>query len=188
MLEIANFALSSVTAMAALYIAFVALRHTAKPKLRVTWQRGSQLPLTPQDTNFIFDVFNVGHWYGKPTAKEVVIEFDFPEIFGRVELRCGSSAAEVTDFSPLEGGVGRRMIKSPAFTLHAYEGARFVVTAKWIGMPMNGNSNITIRAVSHDGAALIEDFPFLIVPEFGDQPFSTLPKPSRRKMSRWAPR
>lgn len=92
MIDTANLIVSSITAIAATYLAFVALRQSAKPNILACWQRGSDLPLRPKsgfDDVFIFDVFNVGHWYAQPPAHDIFFELECPRCFGKMKLVSG---------------------------------------------------------------------------------------------------
>jgi hypothetical protein len=150
-----------VTAFAATYLAFVALRHSAKPRIIVVWHRGSPLPLSAgRDNHLIFDVINIGHWYASPPARDIVVEFRCSSVFRDARLLRGGVGGSQEAQDAGHSCPGPELIlRSLPFTLFAEERAKFAVVVDWLGR-MAGNGTIAVRAYSADGATFWRDFGF----------------------------
>src|SRR5437773_7518258 len=75
-ISIASLALSAVTSLFAGYIAFVTLRFTATPKVRIELlnARDSNGRLSFEAASgqtFRFMITNIGQWYAKPAARRI---------------------------------------------------------------------------------------------------------------------
>lgn len=89
-LTIINTFISSLTAICALYIAYVALRHTAKPNIKINMLNRKTF-LRNEEVIFIFECINIGYWYAKPVAIDVTVFCNFEPEFKLKELGYGSS-------------------------------------------------------------------------------------------------
>ena len=152
---------SAITAVAATYLAFVALRHSAKSRISVVWHHSSQLPLTAgTDDHFIFDVSNVGHWYAKPVARDIIVEFRCSDIFRNAQLfRGGVGGSEESRAVGVSSPGPDLILKSLPFTLFAGEWTKFAVMVEWLPR-MQGGGMIAVRAYAADGANFWRDFKF----------------------------
>lgn len=167
--EVANLAVSVVTAVAAIYLALAALKHTAKPRIKVVWQRPSQGSLrtdTGFDNLFIFDVFNVGHWYSKPPARQLVMEFRCSDVFTHATLRKGGTGGQKESRATGHSCPGPPLVlHSSPVTIFPGEMIKFGVEVGWFGN-MSGAGWIEVRASSENGVAYLKEFQF----HFENQP------------------
>ena len=162
-ISIANLVVSSVTAGAATYLAYLALQNSAKPRIDIIWQRPSLGQLRPgHDDNFIFDVFNVGRWYSKPIARDIVIEFECDWYFSVARLLCGGVGGVLEAEDRSEGSASRLVLRSRPFTLYAGENAKFAIEVSWFDR-VEGNGSIGVKALSSNGAEYFGDFRFEFV-------------------------
>src|ERR1035437_6360964 len=91
-IAIANLVVSAVTALCAIYIAFLALRHTAKPRIDVMLLRsGDELLGCNTEILFNLEVRNVGYWYAAAPAINITVYCNFDPAFAPLELRYGST-------------------------------------------------------------------------------------------------
>jgi hypothetical protein len=160
---LAGLLVSTVTAIAASYLAFLALQHSAKPQLKVVWQRPSQGPLHPSfghDGIFIFDVFNPKIWYARPIARDIVLQFECPWYFSTVRLlKRGVGGIQEAE-AESEGSHSELVLESLPFTLHCGEKAKFALEVVWMSRLGGGNGSIDVKAQTSDGAAYRRSFPF----------------------------
>jgi hypothetical protein len=161
---VANLIVSTVTAIAATYIALTALKHSAKPCITVVWQRPSPGTLdagSGDDDWFIFDVINLGHWYAKPPAHDIVAEFrDDHPVFTRMELFKGGVGGPSQAFDTASSSPGPALVlRSLPFTLYAGEQAKFGVKVEWFKR-MSGGGSIVVKAHSANGATYFHNFGF----------------------------
>jgi hypothetical protein len=157
---IASLFASVVTAVAATYLALLALRHSAKPRIDVIWQRGSRGLLRPSmDTVFIFDVFNTGHWYAKPIARDIVISFDCPDFFDTARLLRRGVGGILEAEAKSSGTKSEVNLTSLPFTLFAGEQTKFAIEVTW-WKNISGNGDILVRVQSLEGASYKRRFDF----------------------------
>jgi hypothetical protein len=153
MIELANLVVSAITAIAATYLALAALKHGAKPRLLVLCRHGCSEPMrTSSDRHFIFDVINLGHWYAKPPAHDIIVEFWCSSVFARIGLLNVSrrEIEEAVDTAP--SSPGRQMtVKSLPITLYAGERTKFALQVQWYPFTV-GRGVVHIRAYSANGA------------------------------------
>jgi hypothetical protein len=158
---LADLAVASVTAVAASYLAFAALKNSAKPRFRVAWLRSSQetLRTTGDDDVFIFDVINIGHWYAKPPARDISLEFTCPWVFRKAELLRGGRGGVLQASGVSRGSEDRIILRAVPFTLHVGERAKFAIEVEWYSNVVGGGS-IAVKAHSMEGASFHKHFGF----------------------------
>lgn len=160
---VANLVVSTVTAVAAVYLALAALKHTAKPRIIVVRHRPSDHPLRIRsgfDDIFIFDVINVGHWYAKPPARDISIEFQCPWFFKKAELFKGGVGGVLEACAAGGSSDSQITLASRPFTIFAGEKAKFAIEVQWTGFRIQGNGVIVVKAHSSNGATYFHDFHF----------------------------
>ena len=162
MIELGNLIVSAITAIAATYLALTALKHGAKPRLLVVCRHGCTNPMrtSSSDPHFIFDVVNIGHWYAKPPAHDIIVEFWCSSVFARIALLKGGRGGveQAVDTAPSSPGP-QMMVKSLPFTLYARESTKFAIHVQWYPYSV-GRGVIRIRAYSANGAWITEEFKF----------------------------
>src|ERR1035438_1803076 len=106
-LSLSNIFLTIIISLCALFVAYAALVHTAKPNLKVkmlspeTYRSGEMV-------NFIFEFENIGHWYAIPPVINLVVFCNFEPTFELVELRYGS-AQEISSTNVRTGKCGMNL-------------------------------------------------------------------------------
>lgn len=104
-LSVTTLAFTIVTGICALFIAYEALVHAAKPNVKVE-MLGPSRYACDQRARLIFRFQNVGHWYAKPTAINLVAFFNFPPEFRLHGLHFGAAQEQSsTNVRPGVGGV-----------------------------------------------------------------------------------
>jgi len=154
-IAVASLAFTIITTVCALYLAFAALRHTARPTVGVRLSSPGVLPCDREHW-FVFVLENQGHWYGRPTAIDVAVFCNFTHAFQLLECRYGS-AQEFSDRT-VKVGVGRmHYLKAKGIKLtYGEEGEEVHVLARTPKGP--GEYLIRISACSDNGVSLMQEF------------------------------
>lgn len=155
LVALGNLIFSLITTICALYLAYAALKHSARPNVKV-----AMLNANSQDcatvARFVFQFTNVGHWYAKPTAINVVAFFNFSPEFELIELRYG--AAQEFKSTEVRVGVGKmKYLKAKGLKLTCGdEGEEVHVTAKF--PEREGDYIIKVSAFSENDVSLKKEF------------------------------
>ena len=88
--DIINIALSLITAISASYLAYAALKHSARPNARVHLKEPNILYAGATDL-FKFSFQNAGHWYSKPMVVNMTVFINFDNDFEPIVLLYGST-------------------------------------------------------------------------------------------------
>ncbi len=154
-ISLANLILTFIVAVCALYLSFAALKHTARPNVEVRLINSSLLPCGKTVT-FIFGFSNIGHWYAKPMAINLVAFCNFDAAFELIELRYGSTQSFVnTDIK--EGVGGMNYLKAKGLKL-TYGEESEQVHIKAVVPKMKGRYKIRISAYSDNGVSFMKEF------------------------------
>lgn len=144
-----------ITTLCALFIAFLALRHTARPAIRVRMLSDGVLNCG-EETVVVFEFWNEGHWFGSPTAVNVTAFFNFAPAFELLEINYGS-AQEFTLTKVRIGVGGMKFLKAKRLKLsHGEDGERVHVRA--ITPAAAGEYLIRVSAYSENDADLVAEF------------------------------
>ena len=131
------------------YIAYVALVHTAKPKIKIEMnptkvQKGSEVV-------FDFEVTNKGHWYAAPPAIDVFLYINFDQGFVVTGVQYGLGQDRVTP-KVGDGQEGRKYVKAKGIKLFGKKHPEYVfVHAQTPNEP--GEYEIGLDAYSENGVA-----------------------------------
>ncbi len=154
-LTLANLVFSSITTICALYLSYAALKHSARPNVNVKMRNSNTFECS-QTILFVFEFTNVGHWYAKPTAIDVVAFCNFDPAFKLIELRYGSIQS-YTD-TDVKLGVGKMIyLKAEGLKLtYGEEGEEVHVEA--VIPKKDGQYQIRISAFSQNGVSIKKEF------------------------------
>lgn len=111
MINIISMVLSAITSLFAGYIAFVTLRLTATPRVRIDFlnaKGGNNRPsFKAQSQKMLkFSITNAGHWYAKPPALRIHMFISFEPGCSPTAVRYGS-VQEIRN-TDVKIGIGRR--------------------------------------------------------------------------------
>lgn len=106
--SVSGLAVSVVTAIFTGYLAIVALRLTAKPRVAITPLVSSQYA-PGEEASLTFLVQNIGSWYGKPAASELVLWVNVDPACEPLQLLFGS-ALERADTQVMVGKGGAKYL------------------------------------------------------------------------------
>jgi hypothetical protein len=159
-LAIANLVVASVTSVCAIYLAWTALRNTVRPNLTFRMVTPSVL-LCDHDEVLVFEVLNVGNWYGSPMAVDVTAYFDFPASFGLKELRYGS-VQEHINVEVKNGKGGMRYLKAKGIKVSRQRYGEEVHVHLRTPIDM-GMHLMRVSGYSANGASTVVEFPLKIV-------------------------
>lgn len=138
------------TALAALYIAVLALRSSAKPALLITHRSsGRELPAARR-AYIVFTIRNRGHWFGAPPANDVDVYLNFAP---PAEIECVrfGSALEREAHEPRVGKGLLRYIKAGNIRLVGRGRPEHLVA--WLITPEQpGDYTGEVTAISAEGA------------------------------------
>lgn len=154
-----NTLVNVITSLVVVYLTLLALRYTAKPRLRVSLLGHGALP--PGETVILrFRVSNRGHWYGRPAATNVVMFLNFPPEFKPIRARYGSSLEKVCE--ELKPGKGKtNYLKVDGIQLfHEEPGEDIEVEVKL--PPFPDTYEVRIAAYSEQGDCGVHKIPIRI--------------------------
>jgi hypothetical protein len=154
-LDILNACLAVITAICATYLAFVALKHTAKPRAIVIFEE--PLTLNKNETGLLkFRFKNIGYWYAKPMVVNMTVFINFEENFDPIEIRFGS-IQEIIDNNVRIGKGNMKFLKAKGIKLgyNEYHEEVHVLTKAPV---KSGNYKIKIDAYSENGLDLSQNF------------------------------
>lgn len=150
-MEVASFVVSSVTAICALYIAYVSLAHSAKPAGSVRLVGRPQF-VAGEEAELKFAFINRGHWYAKPPIVELNAWMNFDPSFDLLKVRYGS-ALELWDDNVRIGKGGLKFLKAKGMKISHGGGEEPVsVTLRCPATP--GRYLVKVDAFSDNGAAI----------------------------------
>lgn len=154
-IAIANLVSSTITALTAIFIAFIALQQTARPEIDVRMK--SDLIFPPAtECIFAFEVINVGHWYAAPAATNINIWPNFDPSFVLKECRFGSIQEKINTHVR-SGKGGLTFVRAEGMKLsHRSDSEEFHVVGRTPDKP--GNYTIVVAAISENGASCRRSF------------------------------
>jgi hypothetical protein len=157
LIALAKLLISSITALCAIYIAILALKHTAKPKVDVVMLSPlHEVLVCASEVNFIFEIYNVGYWYGAAPALDIMVFCNFDPSFELSELRYGS-VQELSNTHVRLGKGGQKFIRAKQIKLPSKgyaEKIHFFTTTP--GRP--GSYRVRITAYSSSGASAKREY------------------------------
>lgn len=113
-LEIANFIVGIAILCALLYLSYLALQFTAKPKIKIDFKGEQDTGKTQfrpiQKAVLEFTLQNIGHWYAKPVAIDNTFYFKFDPQFQLKNVRYGSMLENQNNNSSI-GKEGKKYFK-----------------------------------------------------------------------------
>ena len=144
-----------ITTVCVLFLAYAALAQTARPNISVKMLSPACLDCGGESTH-VFELVNIGHWYGSPIAVDVTAYCNFPADFELREVRYGSVQEHVS--TEVKAGVGgMRYLKARGVKLSRHErGEEIHVLARTPTLP--GTYRIRVTAYSANAASVSEEF------------------------------
>ena len=157
LIALASLLTSSVTALCAIYRAFLALKHTARPRIAVVMLSPlSEVLACSSDVTFIFEIYNVGYWYGATPALDIIVFCNFNPSFELAELRYGS-VQELSNTHVRLGKGGQKFIRATGIKLPSKGDAEKIhVSTTTPATP--GNYRIKISAYSSSGISAAKNY------------------------------
>lgn len=149
-LEILSFLVSTVTAVCALYLSYVALQHSAKPKIAIQ-MASTRLVEIGKEAVFRFRLVNVGHWYAKPSAVDIMVFCNFDPAFELESIHYGS-VQEYENAEVRQGVGGFNFLKAKGIKLGTGEDGE-EVHVKLTTPTMPGVYLVRISALSEGGVS-----------------------------------
>jgi len=147
--------LNFLTALAAVYIAFLALVHTAKPRINVVLLEGTTQPCN-RLIKLRFELQNVGYWYALPPAIEITTYCNFDPAFDLIGLGYGSQQ-EIRTAEVRIGKGSRKYLKAQGIKLIANDFGEIVQVH--LKTPQNpGRYLARLSAYSANGLSHVQDF------------------------------
>jgi len=156
-IAVASLLVSTITALCAIYLAFLALRHTAKPRVGIVLLNSTdEVLVCGTEAVFVFEVYNIGYWYGAAPAINITVYCNFDPAFEPIELRYGS-IQETTNTHVRTGKGDLRYIRAEGLKLSRKgEAEKIHVIAK--APNSAGTFKIKATAFSEDGASTTREF------------------------------
>lgn len=162
-----------ITTVCVLVLAYAALAQTARPNITVRLISPARNRCPAGETQlFVFEIVNVGHWYGSPIAVDVTVFFNFSREFELRELRYGSTQESVNT-KIRTGKGGTRYLKAAGLKISKREpGEQVHILAETPKAP--GDYRLRVSAYSANDASFSTDFDIRC-----DIPRATPPKGKR---------
>jgi hypothetical protein len=144
-----------ITTICTLFISFIALQHSARPRIQARLLTEDKVQ-TGIEAIFLFEVTNIGQWYAKPPAINVLVYFNFDPAFEPIELLYGS-AQEISNKHVRMGKGGMKFLRAKEIKLsYGGEAERLQVTTR---TPQRGGLyRLRISAFSENGASFNRDY------------------------------
>jgi hypothetical protein len=154
-LDILNACVAVITAICATYLAYMALKHSAKPRAIVIFEE--PYTLNSNETGLLkFKFKNTGHWYAKPMVVNMTVFINFDENFEPIEIRYGS-VQETIENNVRIGKGNMKFLKAKGIKLGYNEYHEEVhVLAK--APEKIGSYKIKVDAYSDNGLDLSQNF------------------------------
>lgn len=148
-IAIASLFMSTVTASAALYLAIVALRHSARPRCRVRLLGGGDRLVAGEPFSMSFEVENVGHWFGAPPATDIKLFPNYPPGFTLLRARSGSALQYAE--TQVEAGKDRQTYIKIKHIMLPRKGSREAFTIEGRAPEKEGDYVIRVDGISAEG-------------------------------------
>jgi hypothetical protein len=150
-LEVINFFLTLVTTISALYLAYAALKHSARPKANVFLIEPNEV-FTDTTYNFKFSFVNEGHWYSKPMIVNMTAYINFDGHFDPIYIKYGSVQENKDDHVKI-GKEEMKYLKAKGIKLsHGEHDEKVFVKCRSPLIP--GKYKIKVSAFSDNGLTL----------------------------------
>jgi hypothetical protein len=88
-IELTNMVLTFIIALSATYLAYAALKHSARPNAKVILIE-PDIFYTNETVLFKFSFKNAGHWYSKPMVVNMTVYINFDNRFELIFIKYGS--------------------------------------------------------------------------------------------------
>lgn len=152
--DLISLSLSFITALSASYLAYAALKHSARPHAKVSIEpreaRAGETAL------FKFSFRNAGHWYSKPMIVNMTTYVNFDNRFEPLFMQSGSSQ-EIRNDNVKTGKGKMKYLKATRMHLsYGEDNEEIHVMAKTPSLP--GRYKIKVSAYSENGLSLSKLF------------------------------
>lgn len=163
--DLINTGLGLITAGCATYLAYAALKHSARPNAKVFMMEPKQL-YSGATVLFKFAFQNAGHWYAKPMVVRMTAYINFDRDFEPLSMQSGSTQA--VESHDVRIGKGKmKYLKVQGIMLSYGEDSEEVhVTATNPSVP--GRYRIKISAYSENGLNLTKHFDVDVLKALGE--------------------
>lgn len=151
---------SVITTIFIIYLTVLTLKISAKPKLKIVLKDNDRKFYPSEEVKLNYHLKNVGHWYGKPAAKNVVLYINFEPSFELLEIRYGSNLEKV-DTNVFRGKNNCKYMKAKGIHLTYLEPGENVELK--VKMPnTEGNYSSWIAAFSEEGDCGVHKFKIIV--------------------------
>lgn len=161
MIALISLIFTVITTVCVLFLAYVALGQTARPNITVRMLSSDCIECGTASSH-VFELINVGHWYGSPIAVDLTVYFNFPAEFDLRELQYGS-IQEHRNKEVKVGVGGMRYFKAKGLKISRHEkGEQVHILAT--GPQRPGQYSIRITGYSSNDASFSREFGFSCIP------------------------
>lgn len=150
-LQMGTFIVEVVSAVIIIFLTFIILKFTARPKVKIRFKNGKKEEeiFIGQEKNLIIHVENQGHCYAKPAARNTVFDVNFDPVFVElIKLEYGTAPPR-EDTKVKDGKGGKFLSAEGIYLFHEQPGEDFTVTVKGL---KQGRCPIEIPARSEEGS------------------------------------
>jgi hypothetical protein len=149
------------TTVCVLFLAYVAVAQTARPNITVRMLSPDCLECSTASV-YVFEILNIGHWYGSPIAVDLAVYFNFPAEFELQELRYGSVQERLN--TEVKVGVGgMRYFKAKGLKISRHENGEEVHILA-TGPQRPGRFLILVTGYSSNDASFSKEFTLSCIP------------------------
>ena len=165
-LEIFSFAVDVLSLLTSIYLAFVALQFSAKPKIKIMFKGERQTHrkhFQPgENVKLEFEFQNVGHWYAKPAALETIFYLNFSPQFKPSKARYGAEFERINEGVKIGKG-GYKFIKVSGIYLFYGEPSESVLVETELPSEA-GTYLIRVASMSSGGDHGVHNFQLQVLP------------------------
>lgn len=154
-IEIINVLFSFIIGLCAFYLSYVALKHSARPKVKLKMLSPKVLHCN-KITLFKFEFSNVGYWYTKPPVINLIVFCNFENYFEPLELLYGSNQSIKNNDVKIGKGTMKYLKAKGLKLIYGEEGEEVHVKVKT--PKIEGKYKIRVSAYSENGASIKKTF------------------------------
>jgi len=154
-IEITNMLFSIIIGICAFYLSYVALKHSARPRVKLKMLSPKVLHCN-EFTTFIFEFSNAGYWYTKPPVINLIVFCNFESCFELFELLYGSNQSIKNNDVKIGKGAMKYLKAKGLKLIYGEEGEEVHVRVKT--PKIEGKYKIIVSAYSENGASIKEKF------------------------------
>jgi hypothetical protein len=159
-LDFLSLLFTAITTIFVVYLTLLALKHTAKPRIKVIFNNSRTKYSTESEYLLTFSLSNAGNWYGEPAVKELMCYINVLPPVELYDIKYGATQ-ELFNNQVKEGKGGSKYLKAHGiYLLYGEPGEKILARIK---TPLQkGKYKFWISCCSEDGVSQKFNFNILV--------------------------